>query len=201
MIGWWGINKMNYKQMPEYKELLSFGFVDITDQYKSTKPIVAFQLQEETQREPRQGDVKYVIQKSGYIRKNQYKEHYNYNTGVKKTGWDQTVRVEKFEPGLDNFDEVGVRLFNLYWKIKNKLISREEVSKLRVEEKKYMIFKILFDDVDDVPRLKHSIGYLRDYLNGNKTWKYDDYDAIFTMMYKPGKFFQGMAKLLKELGI
>jgi hypothetical protein len=38
MIGWWGINKMNYKQMPEYKELLSFGFVDITDQYKSTKP-------------------------------------------------------------------------------------------------------------------------------------------------------------------
>lgn len=135
---------MSYKDLPEYKELMSLNVVeDITDYYNSKKPIIAFIPTGQDLDKPKPGDRKFVIQKSGYIR---YPE-YEVNVKTGKTTWNMNGKIiDKFPAGQPDFEEMGLRLLLAYFMKKLNLADNKEIYHRRALVKaKFLIIRI-FDD-------------------------------------------------------
>ena len=89
---------MDYKSMQEYKDMLNMGYVDITNIYKSNKPVLVFQHKSQVGREPQNDDVRYVIQQSGYVRNPTYFKYQH------SQGWNMNGHIlDTFSAGLENF--------------------------------------------------------------------------------------------------
>ena len=178
---------MNYKLMQEYQDMLDMGYVDITNIYKSSKPIIAFQHKSQVGRESKQGDIRYVIQQSGYGRNPNY---YDYQ-GSK--GWNANGRIlDTFQADLPNFREVCLVLLATNLKIANGLIDKNSAYKIRAQIKIKGIIKNLFESNETY--------YNRAFMAALKGAN-NNYKKAFDMINDPKKIYQGIVRLAKELGI
>jgi len=176
---------MDYNLLPEYEDLLNMDYIDITNIYKSNKPIIAFQHKSEVGRKPKYGDIRYVIQKSGYIRNPVYDK-----------GWHSSGRIlSTFEANSPDFKEIGVILLTINLKLSNGLIERSEAYKLRAQIKTKGLIKYLFE-IDPISYNHNDIAFL-EALNGEN----NSFKKILDMIENPLKIYQGIVKLAKELSI
>ena len=172
---------MDYKLLPEYKDILNMGYVDITDIYKSSKEVVAFQHKSEVGREPKNGDIRYVVQKSGYIR-----------NPIFEKGWNANGRIlDKFEDDSPDFKETGIKLLSLNLKVANGLLKRGDTYKQRAEIKVKTLIKRIFKE--DGGYYNRALLYA---IKGGK----NDMSGAVAMLDDPKKIYQGIVKLAKELG-
>lgn len=172
---------MSYKDMQEYIDILNMGYVDITNIYKSNKETLAFQHKSEVGREPKTGDIRYIIQhKSGYIRNPIYRDgHWNMNGRI----------LDTFE---SNDRDVGVKLLSLKLKIANGLLKQSDTYKIRAEMKSKALIKFTFDGYNSY-NYRTFIDMINDpgvYISG-----------ILEMIDNPKKIYQGIIKLAKEFGV
>lgn len=116
---------MNYKHLDSYKKIMKLGIVDdITDVYKSKKESIAFQPKGQDPLNPKHGDRRFIIQKSGYIR---YPVYVDKTNAGGSTTWDMNGKViERFEKWKENYYEIGLSLLLIYFLKKTGNMSLEE---------------------------------------------------------------------------
>lgn len=178
---------MTYKDMPEYKDMLEMGYVDITNIYKSSKPTLVFQHKSQVGRDPENGDIRYVVQQSGYVR----------NPSYDRVSWNMNGHIlDTFNAGLENFREVGLVLLATNLKSANGLIDKSEAYKARAQVKVKGIITYLF-------KTDWSSYYDRAFINALKGGAKvdDDFKKALDMINNPKKIYQGIVKLAKEIGI
>ena len=110
-----------YKDLPEYKNILAMGYADLTSMYNSRKSSIAIGEARFLTDGFKNGDMIYIIQRSGYIRRGYYDDG----------SFRSEARVDYFTPNLDNYDEIGIKLLYLLLAKQKKLISNADQYKAR----------------------------------------------------------------------
>lgn len=179
----------DYKQIPEYLGLLTMGMEDITDSYNSRKPTLVFRFKNRAD-DPNQNfpDVRYIIQKSGYVRRSVLKDgKWNMNGNI----------IDRFDADSEKFREIGIILLYTNLMKAKKLIKPQEAYALRASFKAKSLIKLVFGYDDKYGYMQRFIDALTD----NDSWYHDHAVSIMNMLNDPKKANQGIIKLAKELGL
>lgn len=178
----------NYKDNENYKAILDMGYIDITSQTRSRPGTIVFQHKREIERDVKKGDMRYVLQQSGYVRgarvilRPNKKPSYNYNGGI----------IDKFQQGDI---PAGLLLLKIKLEVKEDITKRADTYEKRVVIKGRAIINMIFDS----PRYNSFIHYLQTGKAFNS--EIEKYDKILEQLDDPKKKYQAIIRMAKELGV
>lgn len=165
---------MSLKDLPVYKELLARGYVYLPNA-KGKNTNIVIQHKDQIGREPIKGDRKYIIQESGYLISQFFKD----------TIWGgNQVVINRFQAGLPNYDEIGLEFLLNHIKYKDKEIDTEQSAKNIWKLKNIPESRIIIKVFSAFPYM------LRD----------EETTMVFRLFNK-GKKYQALNRMLRVLGI